>query len=36
MPERKEYVYKESSRVRVAVYCRVSTAEEAQVGSPEM
>lgn len=36
MPERKEYVYQESPRVRVAAYCRVSTAEEAQMGSLEM
>lgn len=36
MPERKEYAYQESPKVRVAAYCRVSTAEEAQVGSFEM
>ena len=36
MPERKMYAYQESARVRVAAYCRVSTAEEAQVGSFEM
>ncbi len=36
MPERKEYVYQEASKVRVAAYCRVSTAEEAQLGSFEM
>ena len=36
MPERKLYAYQEASKVRVAAYCRVSTAEEAQVGSFEM
>ena len=36
MPERKMYAYQEASKVRVAAYCRVSTAEEAQVGSFEM
>lgn len=36
MPEKKEYVYQEARKVRVATYCRVSTAEEAQVGSFEM
>lgn len=36
MPERKEYAYQEASKVRVAAYCRVSTAEEAQLGSFEM
>ena len=36
MPERKEYVYQDAPKVRVAAYCRVSTAEEAQVGSFEM
>ena len=36
MPERKEYAFQEAPKVRVAVYCRVSTAEEAQVGSFEM
>lgn len=36
MPERKMYAYQESSKVRVAAYCRVSTAEEAQAGSFEM
>ena len=36
MPERKEYAYQEAAKVRVAAYCRVSTAEEAQVGSFEM
>ncbi len=35
-PERKEYAYQEAQKVRVAAYCRVSTAEEAQVGSFEM
>jgi len=36
MPERKMYAYQEAPKVRVAAYCRVSTAEEAQVGSFEM
>lgn len=36
MPERKMYSYQEAPKVRVAAYCRVSTAEEAQVGSFEM
>ena len=36
MPERKEYAFQEAAKVRVAAYCRVSTAEEAQVGSFEM
>ena len=36
MPERKEYAFQEAPKVRVAAYCRVSTAEEAQVGSFEM
>ena len=36
MPERKEYAFQEATKVRVAAYCRVSTAEEAQVGSFEM
>ena len=36
MPERKEYAFQEAPKVRVAVYCCVSTAEEAQVGSFEM
>ncbi|MFB0919318.1 MAG: recombinase family protein [Oscillospiraceae bacterium] len=36
MPERKLYAYQEAPKVRVAAYCRVSTAEEAQVGSFEM
>lgn len=36
MPERKMYAYEEAPKVRVAAYCRVSTAEEAQVGSFEM
>ena len=35
-PERKEYAYQDAQKVRVAAYCRVSTAEEAQVGSFEM
>ena len=36
MPERKMYAYEEAPKARVAAYCRVSTAEEAQVGSFEM
>lgn len=37
MPQHKEYAYEEAaSKVRVAAYCRVSTQEEAQVGSFEM
>ena len=36
MPEKKVYVYQDAPKVRVAAYCRVSTAEEAQVGSFEM
>ena len=36
MPKRKIYAYQDSPKVRVAAYCRVSTAEEAQVGSFEM
>ena len=36
MPEKKLYAYEEAPKVRVAAYCRVSTAEEAQVGSFEM
>ena len=36
MPEKKEYVFQDAPKVRVAAYCRVSTAEEAQVGSFEM
>lgn len=35
-PERREYAYQDAQKVRVAAYCRVSTAEEAQVGSFEM
>ena len=35
-PTRKQYAYEEAQKVRVAAYCRVSTAEEAQVGSFEM
>ena len=35
-PERREYAYQDAAKVRVAAYCRVSTAEEAQVGSFEM
>ena len=36
MPEKKLYAYESSPQIRVAAYCRVSTAEEAQVGSFEM
>ncbi len=36
MPERKMYAFQEASKIRVGAYCRVSTAEEAQVGSFEM
>ena len=36
MPTKKLYAYQDSPKVRVAAYCRVSTAEEAQVGSFEM
>lgn len=36
MPERKEYVFQEAAKVRVAAYCRVSTQEDAQAGSFEM
>lgn len=36
MPEKKIYAYQDAPKVRVAAYCRVSTAEEAQVGSFEM
>lgn len=36
LPKRKTYDYQDAARVRVAAYCRVSTAEEAQVGSFEM
>ncbi len=36
MPERKEYAFQEEKKARVAAYCRVSTVEEAQVGSFEM
>ena len=36
MPEKKVYAYQDAPKVRVAAYCRVSTAEEAQVGSFEM
>lgn len=36
-PERKMYAYQEKDQtIRVAAYCRVSTVEEAQVGSFEM
>lgn len=36
MPKKKIYAYQDAPKVRVAAYCRVSTAEEAQVGSFEM
>ncbi len=36
MPEHKEYVFEYAPKIRVAAYCRVSTAEEAQAGSFEM
>ncbi len=36
MPEKKLYAFEEAPKIRVAAYCRVSTAEEAQVGSFEM
>ena len=36
MPQKKEYAYQDAPKVRVAAYCRVSTAEEAQEGSFEM
>lgn len=36
MPKKKEYAYQDAPKVRVAAYCRVSTAEEAQAGSFEM
>jgi len=36
MPEKKVYAYQDAPKVRVAAYCRVSTAEEEQVGSFEM
>ena len=37
MPAHKEYAHEESTKkVRVAAYCRVSTQEEAQLGSFEM
>ena len=36
MPEKKLYAYEEAPKIRVAAYCRVSTPEEAQVGSFEM
>ena len=36
MPKKKLYAYQDSPKVRVAAYCRVSTVEEAQVGSFEM
>ena len=36
LPERKRYAYEEAPKIRVAAYCRVSTVEEAQVGSFEM
>ena len=36
MPEKKLYAYEEAPKIRVAAYCRVSTAEEAQVSSFEI
>ncbi|RGS75772.1 hypothetical protein DWX73_12895 [Coprococcus sp. AF21-14LB] len=36
MPERKIYAFQDAKKIRVGAYCRVSTAEEAQVGSFEM
>lgn len=36
MPQKKLYAYQDAPKIRVAAYCRVSTAEEAQVGSFEM
>lgn len=36
MPDKKLYAYQDSKRIRVAAYCRVSTAEEAQMNSFEM
>ena len=36
MPEKKQFTYEEAPKIRVAAYCRVSTAEEAQLGSFEM
>lgn len=36
LPQKKIYSYKDAPKIRVAAYCRVSTAEEAQVGSFEM
>lgn len=36
LPEKKLYAFEEAPKIRVAAYCRVSTAEEAQVGSFEM
>lgn len=36
MPEKKIYAYQNAQRIRVAAYCRVSTAEEAQMNSFEM
>lgn len=36
MPTKKLYAYQDAPKVRVAAYCRVSTAEEAQVNSFEM
>ena len=36
LPDKKLYAYQESRHIRVAAYCRVSTAEEAQMNSFEM
>ena len=35
-PTKKIYAFQEAKKIRVAAYCRVSTLEEAQVGSFEM
>lgn len=36
LPDKKLYAYQESRHIRVAAYCRVSTAEEAQMNSFEI
>ena len=36
LPDKKPYAYQESKRIRVAAYCRGSTAEEAPMNSFEM
>ena len=33
LPEKKLYAFEDAPKIRVAAYCRVSTVEEAQVGS---